>query len=231
MFDWILSTLSNSGWSYAVVAAIVAVDAIFPLVPGDAATITAAILAAQGHLSIVLVVAVGWFAAAAGDNVSYLAGHRLGRRAADKLFRSERARRRLEWARAQIDRRGVTLIIAARFVPGGRTATTFAAGTLEMPWRRFFLGDVIGTFGWSLFTAMLGYAGGAAFERSLWEPLLLSAAVSALVILAGELWERRAMRKWSARYAPGGDRGNDTRDQRDAGPVEQKFARLGRHRK
>jgi len=226
VFDWVVSTLSNSDWTYAAVAVIVVVDAVFPLMPGDAATITAAILAAQGRLSIVLVVAVGWIAAATGDNVSYLAGQRLGRRAAQRLFRTDRARDRLEWAREQIDRRGITLIVAARFVPGGRTATTFAAGTLEMPWRRFIVGDVIGTFGWSLFTAMLGYAGGTAFQRSLWEPLLLSAAVSVLVILAGELWERRAMRESSARSAARGRRTHN-REQREISPVEEEFARLG----
>ena len=39
-----------------------------------------------------------------------------------------------------------------------------------MRWRRFFLGDVIGTFGWSLFTAMLGYAGGTGLRGSFSEP-------------------------------------------------------------
>ncbi|MBA3421741.1 MAG: hypothetical protein H0U12_07600 [Thermoleophilaceae bacterium] len=36
-----------------------AIDAFFPVVPGDAATITAAIVAAEADLSIVLVVAAG----------------------------------------------------------------------------------------------------------------------------------------------------------------------------
>jgi hypothetical protein len=42
---------------------VVAIDAFFPVVPGDAATITAAIVAAEADLSIVLVVAAGFLGA------------------------------------------------------------------------------------------------------------------------------------------------------------------------
>jgi membrane-associated protein len=128
VFDAVLNALSASAWTYLLVMAVVAVDAFFPMVPGDAATITAAILAAQAHLSIVLVVAAAFLGATAGDNLSYFLGNKLGRRAARRLFRGEKSRARLEWARDQLRRRGVTLIIGARFIPGGRTATTFRSG-------------------------------------------------------------------------------------------------------
>ncbi len=194
MFDAVLNTLSSSAWTYLIVIAVVAVDAFFPVVPGDAATITAAILAAEADLSIVLVVAAGFLGATAGDNFSYLLGHKLGSRAARRLFRGEKSRARLEWARDQLRRRGVTLIIGARFIPGGRTAATFAAGTLDMRWRRFLTGDLIGAFSWALITSMLGYLGGQAFQQSMWKPLLLSFGVSVLVIATGELWQRRSRR-------------------------------------
>jgi membrane-associated protein len=194
VFDAVLNALTASAWTYVIVMAVVAVDAFFPLVPGDGATITAAILAANGDLSIVLVVAAGFLGATAGDNFSYLLGHKLGSRAAQRLFRSEKSRTRLEWARNQLRQRGVTLIVGARFIPGGRTATSFAAGTLDMRWRRFLTGDLIGTFGWALFTSLLGYLGGQAFHQSLWKPLLLSFGISALIVLSGELWQRRSRR-------------------------------------
>ena len=99
MFDAVLHAVSASPWTYVIVIAVVAVDAVFPVVPGDGATITAAILAANGDLSIVLVVAAGFLGATAGDNFSYLLGHKLGSRAARRLFRGEKSRARLEWAR------------------------------------------------------------------------------------------------------------------------------------
>ena len=41
------------------------------------------------------------------------------------------------------------LIVIARFIPGGRTAMTFAAGyTQGMPWRRFIVADVIAGVIW-----------------------------------------------------------------------------------
>lgn len=220
MFDWVLTTLSASAWTYVIVLAVVAVDAVFPVVPGDGATITAAILAADAELSIVLVVAAGFLGATAGDNFSYLLGNKLGSRAASRLFRGEKSRARLEWAHDQLRRRGVTLIIGARFIPGGRTATTFAAGTLGMRWRRFMTGDLIGTFGWALFTSLLGYFGGQVFQQSLWKPLLLSVGVSVLVILGGELWQRHRRRK-----AQDG-RSTGARTDEGATAVETSFARL-----
>ena len=219
MSDAVLHTVSASPWTYVIVIAVVAVDAVFPVVPGDGATITAAILAANGDLSIVLVVAAGFLGATAGDNLSYLLGYKLGSRAAQRLFRGEKSRARLEWAREQLRQRGVTLIIGARFIPGGRTATTFAAGTLAMRWRHFLTGDLIGTFGWALFTSLLGYLGGQAFQQSLWKPLVLSFGISILVVLGGELWQRRSGRKVQAGQPPGGAPGEE------ATPVERSFAR------
>ncbi len=219
MFDAVLNTLSASAWTYPIVMAVVAVDAFFPMVPGDAATIAAAILAAQAHLSIVLVVAAAFLGATAGDNFSYFLGHKFGSRAARRLFRGEKSRARLEWARDQLRRRGVPLIIGARFIPGGRTATTFAAGTLGMKWRHFMTGDLIGTSAWALFTSLLGYLGGQAFQQNVWKPFLLSLGVSALVILGGELWQRRSRRKLEDGQSAG-----PTADE-GATPVERSIAR------
>ncbi len=125
MFEWVLNTLSSSAWTYLIVIAVVAVDAFFPVVPGDAATITAAILAAQADLPIVLVVAAGFLGATAGDNFSYLLGRELGGRAARRLFRGEKSRAPRVGSRPATPAR-VTLIVGARFIPGGRTATPSA---------------------------------------------------------------------------------------------------------
>jgi SNARE associated Golgi protein len=46
---------------------------------------------------------------------------------------------------------GVWIIVVARFIPGGRTATTYAAGTVGMPWRRFLPADAIAVALWALY--------------------------------------------------------------------------------
>jgi membrane-associated protein len=215
VFDLLLDTLSSSAWTYLIVLAIVGVDAFFPLVPGETAAITASILSAQGQLSIGIVVLAAFVGATAGDNVSYLLGDRLGAPAAHRLFCGDKARRRLDWAHAQLRDRGALLIVGARFIPGGRTAVTFAAGTLDMTWRRFITGDLAGALAWSVLVCALGYVGGEAFRQSVWKPLLISLAVSTLVMLAGEVWRRRRAARTDAGAAA----------QRT--PVEEAFARMG----
>lgn len=168
----------------------VAIDSVLPVAPGEAVTVTAAVLASAGELSVFLVFFAAMLGGMLGDNASYGLGATLGRRAERRLFRGERSRGRVDWAREQLDRHGAPIILAARFVPGGRTATTFAAGTLEMPWRRFLSIDVLAAALWAAYATLLGYLGGRAFAESLWKPLVLAAAVAALVAGASELLRR-----------------------------------------
>ena len=77
-----------------------------------------------------------------------------------------------------------------RFIPGGRTATTFAAGTLEMDYRRFLVADASAAVIWAVYISMLGYVGGASFEDNLWLPLLIAFAVATLVAAGAEGWRR-----------------------------------------
>jgi membrane protein DedA with SNARE-associated domain len=82
------------------------------------------------------------------------------------------------------------LILIARFIPVGRTATTFAAGTLEMPWRRFLVADAIAATLWATYASMLGFIGGSSFAHSLLKPLLLALAMAFLLAAAGEGYRR-----------------------------------------
>ena len=118
-------------------------------------------------------------------------GATIGERAIRLLARGRRARQRVEWARVQLRERGALIVVVARFIPGGRTATTLAAGMLGMRWRRFAAADAIGASLWGAFAAMLGYVGGETFEDSLWMPLAASAAAVIVVASLGECWRRR----------------------------------------
>jgi membrane protein DedA with SNARE-associated domain len=60
----------------------------------------------------------------------------------------------VDWARAQLRHSGAWIIIVTRFIPGGRTATTYISGTLDMPWKRRFLpADATAAILWSLDSA------------------------------------------------------------------------------
>ncbi|HEY7293631.1 MAG TPA: DedA family protein [Dehalococcoidia bacterium] len=193
MFDSIANAVSGSPWTYPLIAAVCAGDAMFPALPSETTVIAAAVLAANGHLNIALVVIAAALGALLGDNSAYAVGNSGLRRLADRFLRSEKSRRRLEWARSQLQHHGVWIIVVARFIPGGRTATTYAAGTVGMPWKRRFLpADGLAVALWALYASGLGYVGGATFQNNLWLPMLIGAGASLLVGGIGELVRRKA---------------------------------------
>jgi membrane-associated protein len=192
MFNSLLNSVSGSPWTYALIVGVCAGDAVLPLFPSETVVITAAVLAAQGRLNIALVATAAAVGAILGDNCAYWLGRSGLSRVTDRLLGSESNQRRLRWARTQIKRNGAWIIIIARFIPGGRTATTYIAGTLEMPWKRKFLpADTFAALVWALFSSALGYIGGATFEKNLWLPILIAIGASLLVASLGELVRRR----------------------------------------
>ncbi len=190
MFDSLQELVTASAASYAVIVGFVWLDAWFPIVPGESLVITGSVLAAQGDLSIWLVFLAGLVGAIAGDNFTYLLGRKLGERATGRLFRSEKARRRLAWAEEQLERRR-WIILVSRFVPGGRTGVMFGAGTFEMQWRaRFLPYQLAAALLWTVAIAALGYFFGSAFQDSFWLPLVVSLAIAAAITGVAQLIAR-----------------------------------------
>jgi membrane-associated protein len=190
MFHWLTQEVSHSAVTYPVVAFSAATDVLFPLIPSETIVITASVLAAQGDLLIWVIVPAVALGAFLGDNLCYLLGRKIGDPIADRLFDDEKGQARLLWAEEALRRRGAILIGVGRFIPGGRTATTFAAGTLEMPYRQFLVADAFAAALWALYVSMLGYLGGETFQDSLWPPLAASFACAMLIGLGFEVWRR-----------------------------------------
>jgi membrane protein DedA with SNARE-associated domain len=184
-----------SGWAYAVVALVALLDAILPIVPSETIVITAGVLAADGKLWLPAIVATAAVGAFSGDNVAYLVGRQFGTALVDRLFRSEKARGRIDWAKQQLRERGGELIVIGRFIPGGRTAVTLSAGLLRFAWRRFAAFDGLSAVVWALYAAFLGYFGGRAFEHAVWKGLLLALALGFALggLVEAVRWMRRRM--------------------------------------
>jgi membrane protein DedA with SNARE-associated domain len=119
-----------------------------------------------------------------------------------RWFKGEKSQAGFAWAERQLEQRGTYIIVVARFIPGGRTATTFSAGYIQsFPYRRFIMADVLAGFIWGTYASLLGYFGGKTFEEQPWKGLILAfvvaLAVAGAVELVRHLRERRRVIKES----------------------------------
>ena len=175
MLESLTELVAASPWTYAVIVALVTLDVLVPLLPSETALASAGVLAASGDLVLVLVVAAGAAGAIAGDNGAYGLARALG----------PRLRRRIrggDWAQRKLERGGTTLLVAARFVPGGRTAATLTSGLVRYPWRRFVAASVLGGLLWATAATLAGYAGGRALQEH--PELLIPALLAAIGLFA-----------------------------------------------
>jgi membrane protein DedA with SNARE-associated domain len=178
--------LSQSPEAYVIVFAFAFLDVLVPVVPSETALITAGLLCVVGELSLGWVIAAGALGAFLGDNTSYALGRFVGRPVQQRFLDGQRARQALAWARRQFETRGGLVIIAGRYVPGGRTATTFTGGIIHYSWPKFVAFDVIAAVAWATYAAVLGYVGGRFFAHHAWVALLVAFALAGLVTLAVE---------------------------------------------
>lgn len=189
---------SASPWTYAVILAVAALDAVFPIVPSEATLISAGVLAGAGDLQIAFVIAAGAAGAYAGDSSAYLLGRRFDYRLDRLLFRGDQGVSRRAWAERTLERHGGPLIFGARFIPGGRTATTVSAGLLGMWWLRFAAFAAGAAVAWAMYAALLGYIGGRAFEDNPLWGLLVGFGLAAATFVVVEIVRRARARRHRA---------------------------------
>jgi len=118
--------------------------------PGESALAAAALLAMRGDLAIGHVFLAAWLGGVLGDSTGYLIG-RYGGRFLLQRFGSlvkltpERLSRLEEMAR----RKGFIMVMTARFVVVLRQLNGLVAGSIAMPWPRFFLANLTGAALWA----------------------------------------------------------------------------------
>jgi membrane-associated protein len=185
MLESLTQLVSGSPWTYAVVLGFVALDAVFPLVPSEATAVAAGVLAGAGDLHVAVVLAAAATGALIGDTGAYGIGRGTGPFVSRRLLRGRQA-----WAERTLAERGGYLVVAARFIPGGRTAVTVTAGLTGMRSTRFLRAAILAAGLWATFAVGLGYLGGRAFEDKPWLGLVTAFGVAATIALAVELARR-----------------------------------------
>jgi membrane-associated protein len=173
-----LKDISTSQWFYLVILVIAYLDSMIPIVPSETAVILGGIAAGQGDLNIIIVIACGTLGAALGDNTSYSIGRHYSARI-ERWYANKPSRaKRLAWADSQLRTRGGSLLLTARFIPGGRTVVTLASGITRQRRVKFVLFDGIACLVWASYAAGLGYFFGTQFEDSHTKAFLVAFATA-----------------------------------------------------
>jgi membrane-associated protein len=185
-------------WTYALVAGLAFLETgafVGLIAPGETAIVLGGVVAAQGEVSLPVMLLVAWLAAALGDLVSYFLGRRLGRR----FIVAHGPRLGVTSARlATVDgffaRHGGKAILIGRFVGLVRAVAPFLAGASRLPLRDFLPWSLLGTALWASAFTLVGYAFHASFASAadlLTHGALGLAVLAALVVAARSLLGRR----------------------------------------
>ncbi|ALA68151.1 DedA family protein [Corynebacterium lactis] len=205
-FSDILSSLSNpeallqgfGPWVLAGLGIIIFIESgvLFPFLPGDSLLVTAAVLRSELDIQVWQILVVSIVAAFLGDQVGYYLGHTFGRRLFKddaKVLRTDR----LEAAEAFFAKYGPLSLVLGRFVPIVRTYIPLAAGTANMPYRKFIGWNVTGAVAWVLSMVAVGVLLGniPGITSSIDKIMLLIIFISVLpIVISGVNARRKAKR-------------------------------------
>jgi membrane-associated protein len=86
------------------------------------------------------------------------------------------------WAREELNRRPVLIILTAREIPIGRTVVNITAGATGFPWHRFAPISAVAGVAWAGYTILIAVFAGAWIDKN---PLLAVTVAVFLSLLAG----------------------------------------------
>ncbi|HSD78953.1 MAG TPA: bifunctional DedA family/phosphatase PAP2 family protein [Solirubrobacteraceae bacterium] len=149
------------GWTYVLVGVMAFFETgafVGLIAPGETVMLVGGLIAGQGQVEVLVLIALAWAAAVAGDVTSLYLGRRLGRqflvRHGPKVSITEE---RLHHVERFFDRHGGKAILVGRFVGLVRAIAPFLAGSSGMTLRRFLPYDIIGAGLWASTFIILGY--------------------------------------------------------------------------
>jgi membrane-associated protein len=145
----------HSVWLLPVLAVMIAADGPAPVLPSETLLVSA-LAAAFGTGDVVGVVGL-LTAALIGSIVGDLLIFGLGRSSHRFLPRAAHAECSLSrWARANLFRRPVVVLVGARMLPAGRLVGSAAAGRVGLPVRRYLPGSLASSTVWCLYMLSIG---------------------------------------------------------------------------
>ncbi len=156
------------------------------VLPGETAVVYGGVLADAGKVSVVVVLAIVFVAAVAGDSVGFAVGQKLGPR----LVRAPVLRNhpdRIEAAQAYLRRRGGRAVVMGRWTAFLRAVMPCLAGASRMPYRRFLVFNIIGGVMWGTACVLLGFFAAHSIG-TITHALGVTSAAIVVLIAAGLIW-------------------------------------------
>jgi undecaprenyl-diphosphatase len=167
--------------------------------PGEAALVVGGVVASQGRVPVLGVIAAGVVGAVLGDAVGYAVGRRWGpamlARLPQRIFTPERIAR----AQGYLAQRGGRAVFVGRFTATLRVLIPGLAGMSGVPYRRFAIANAAGALGWAVLSVLIGYLGGASWQH-LTSLVGRAGLVIVGVVVAGAYLAHR-VRRYRARTA------------------------------
>jgi membrane-associated protein len=199
-----LTDLSDTlgAWTYLLVGGLAFLETgafVGLIAPGETAIVLGGVVAAQGGVSLPLILVLAWAAAAAGDLASYALGRKLGRRFL--LAHGPRVgvtAKRLATVEDFFARHGGKAILIGRFIGLVRAVAPFTAGASKLPLRGFLPWSVLGTGLWASAFTVLGYVFNESFSDAAGVLTHVAFGLAAAAALAFGVRALRARRRRAA---------------------------------
>ena len=169
--------------------------------------IVGGLVAGQGEISLLALIAIVWTCCVLGDLTSYEFGRRKGRGwLLEHGQRLKVTEERLEKVEEILEKRGAVMIIVGRFLGFVRPLMPFISGASRMPLRRFLPYDVLAAGLWSITFCVLGFLFWRSIDRlttyvsrgafALGTFIVVVGGIVALIHLRRNPEARRRVRDW-----------------------------------
>ena len=200
-FKKVVEDAGNSlgNWTYLLVGVMAFFETgafVGLIAPGETFLIFGGVVAGQGTISLVALIAIVWTCAVLGDLASFYAGRKLGRAFLIKHGpKVQITEERVHQVEGFFDRHGGKAIFLGRFVGLVRAVNPFLAGSSGMPLKRFLPYDVVGAGAWATMLLVLGYVFWQSFDKVLHYAEQGTLALgTTIVVLVGAIWLYRHFR-------------------------------------
>lgn len=186
----------HSHWALLLMFGLIMLESFGLPVPGETALIACGVLASQGSLPIVAVIAVAALAAVIGDNLGYWAAREGGRPLLERHRMTRHfAERYLPRGERFFARHGGKTVFVARFVAVLRVTAAWIAGLSHMHWWRFLAWNAAGGMAWATLVGLVAYFLGDAAASALGTYGLVAGGGVVLLTVVGFLIVRRLERR------------------------------------